>query len=82
MTGEQVLSTIWHTKRSHQSTHTGMPPRFLYISYQEFYLLKQTDEFVNQNAHTYVYDEPQPFVIFGMEIVRVDKRDNFIRVGN
>lgn len=82
MTGEQVLANVWHIMRDHQKVYYGKKPLFLYISYQEFYLLQQTEEFVNENDPFYLYDEEPKLKIFSMEIVRVDRANNFIRVGN
>lgn len=82
MTGEIVLRNVYNVMQGHRAQNYGKKPLFLYLSHQEFYSLKQTDEFVNENSPTYPYDEPQKFKIFGMEIVKVDRRDGFIRVGN
>lgn len=82
MNGETVLRNVWHVMRGHQKVYYGKKPLFLYISYRELMYLKQTEEFVIENGPTYAYDEPQPLKIFGMEIVRVSRQDDFIRVGN
>lgn len=82
MTGETVLQNIWHVMRGHQAEHYGKKPLFVYISYKELYFLKNTEEFLNENAPSHPFDEEKPLRIFGMEIVKVSKETEFIRVGN
>ena len=75
MTEEKVLNQIYHVYANYSAGKNK--PKFLYISLNEWVELVES-EFFKSMCIPALDGKP---TILGMEIVRVDKTEGFIRVG-